>query len=232
MGLFDMFRSNDPKVTRAALDEANDPDGTSDAITQLISRLTAVGIDGVGPFDSAAKVARAALARSGGDVEGAIARVVGQHRRLAGTEGFLTSVGGFLTLAVAIPANVFAFYTVATRMTAAIAHLRGHDLADERIRTAVLLTLTGSGATDILTKAGVSVGGSAALQLAGRSLPKSALMVIQKAVGFRLLRGAGVRMFNRAGRWLPLLGGAVGAALDVAMMNVIGKHAQQEFPAV
>ena len=29
-----------------------------------------------------------------------------------------------------------------------------------------------------------------------------------------------------------LLGGAVGAALDVAMMNVIGKHAQQEFPAV
>lgn len=231
MGLFDMFRRDDEiTITRSALDEANEPGGNDDAVTTLIKRLTSIGIDGVRGFEGAAALADKALAKEGGDVERAVNRVVRQHLAGGAAGGFLTSLGGFLTMVVAIPANVFEFYVQATRLTAAIAHLRGHDITDQRVRTAVLLTLVGSNAAAILSNAGISVGGGAALNVAGRNLPKSALMVIQKAVGFRILRSVGERVFARVGKLVPLAGGVFGAVVDTAMMNRIADQARVEFP--
>lgn len=231
MGLFDIFRRDDEiTITRSALDEANDPAGNDDAITTLIRQLTGVGIDGVSKFAGAEEVARKALEKSNGNVEEAVDKVISSHLLGGAAGGFVTSLGGFLTMVVAIPANVFEFYVQATRMTAAVAHLRGYDVTDPRIRTAVLLTLVGSDSADILTKAGISVGGSAALQVAGKGLPKSALMVVQKAVAFRILRSVGERVFARVGKLVPLLGGVFGAGVDWAMMKKIGDQARVEFP--
>lgn len=231
MGLFDMFRRDeDVTITRSALDEANDPTGGDDAVTRLIKQLTGVGIDGVPGFPGAAQLAEKALAKANGDVETAVDAVVRQHLLGGATGGFVTSLGGFLTMVVAIPANVFEFYVQATRMTAAVAHLRGHDIGDPTIRTAVLLTLVGSDSADILTKAGVGVGTSAALTTFGGTLPKPALMVVQKAVGFRLLRSVGERVFSRIGKLVPVAGGLVGAGVDLAMMKRISDQARAEFP--
>lgn len=232
MGLFDMFRRpEDITITRSALDEANNPDGTDDAVTRLIQRVTAVGIDGVGPFTGARSVAEKALGKASGAVEEAVDTVIGQHLVGGAAGGFVTSLGGFFTMVAAIPANVFGFYVQATRMTAAIAHLRGYDVSDERIRTAVLLTLVGSNSADLVAKAGVGVGTNAAVDLASRNLPRSALMLIQKGVSFHILRRVGERVFARVGRMVPVLGGVVGAGVDLAMMRRIADQAKSEFPA-
>lgn len=233
MGLFDMFRrdAHDITITRSALDEANNPEGNDDAITKLIMQLTKVGIDGSGPWDGAKKVADKALRAEDGRVEDAVQKVVGQHLRGGAAGGFVTSLGGFVTMAAAIPVNVFEFYVQATRMVASIAHLRGYDVRDDRIRTAVLLTLIGSNSADVLAKAGVTVGSSAAIQLAGKNLPKSALMVIQKAIGFRILRGVGEKLFARVGKLVPVAGGVFGAGIDYMMMRKIADQALVEFPA-
>lgn len=231
MGLFDMFRRKEVSLTRSALDEANSEGGNDDAVTQLILRLTSVGIDGAGPFTGAVKLSDQALKRESGNVDDAVKRVVGQHLRGGAAGGFVTSLGGFVTMVAALPANVFEFYVQATRMVASIAHLRGYDVTDARIRTAVLLCLVGSNASEVLGKAGVNVAGGAAVRVATQNLPKSALMVVQKAVGFRLLRGVGERMFARVGKFVPVLGGVFGAGLDFAMMRAIAEHAKKEFPA-
>ena len=55
-------------------------------------------------------------------------------------------------------------------------------------------------------------------------------MVINKAVGFRLLRALGQKTLARFGRAVPLLGGAVGAFVDGAMMSEIAQQAREEFP--
>ncbi len=176
-------------------------------------------------------MAAAALEREQGNVTAAVRRVQRQAGLGAAVGGFVTSLGGFLTMIVAIPANVFEFYVQATRMTAAVAVLRGYDVTDERIRTAILLTLVGSNAADILTNAGVGTGTSAALQIASRGgVPRAALMVIQKAVGFRILRSLGERVFTRLGKLVPLAGGAFGAVIDYAMMRRISHQAHLEFP--
>lgn len=233
MGLFDLFgtlrrRGSAPKP---AFDPASDaPAAAQGTVTRLITRVLAVGIDGRGPFAGAARVADTARAKAG-TTEGAISEVISQHVRRGAAAGFATSIGGFLTLPVAIPVNVFAFYVLATRMVAAVAHLRNHDIASPEVRTLILLTLIGNNADDVLRRAGVPIAastGGVAGALVRNRLPKSALMVINKAVGFRILRSAGERTLSRLGRLVPIAGGILGAGMDGFLMRQIGRAARRE----
>lgn len=220
---------------RSALEQAQSPQDAGmigGAAVSLINSLLESGIDGRGPFDSAAEVAAEAMAGQG-SVEKAIAKVVSGHTRLAAVEGFVTGLGGFITLPVALPANVVGFYLLATREVAAIAKLRGYDITDPQIRSAVLLTLVGADADDLLRKAGVA--GAAGTtgkmtSLAAQGLPGPALMMVNKAVGFRLLTQFGKRSLTRLGRGIPIAGGVLGAGLDGFLIRSVANQARQEFP--
>jgi hypothetical protein len=198
------------------------------AAAGLVERLLDVGIDGRGRFDSAQAVADAAR-REHPDLERAVDAVVAKHVRLAAANGFVTGLGGFVTLPVALPANVVGFYAVATRMVAAVAVLRGYDVRQQGVRSAVMLTLVGADANDLLRKAGVPTGGRLA-SLATQRLPGAAAMVINKGIGFRLISSAGRSAFSRFGRAVPVAGGLLGAGLDAYLLRKIGEQARRELP--
>jgi EcsC protein family len=200
-------------------------------VQRLLQVLLDAGIDGVGPLRSAREVAEAARL-STRSPRAAVAKVARSHVTTGGVGGFVTGVGGFVTMPVALPANVVEFYVQATRMVAAIATLRGYDVDDPQVRTAVLLALVGSEADEVLAKAGLTTGGGRVVKLVGSQLPPAALLMINKAIGFRLLRGLGEKAFAKLGRGIPLAGGVVGGAIDVWMMKRIADHAMQEFPQV
>lgn len=194
------------------------------------TRLVHLGVGGAGPLPSAHETAARALARAGGDKGAALKSIIASHRKLAAAEGFATGVGGFFTLAVAVPANIAGFYLVAAHMSASIAALNGYDNQRHEVQTAVLLTLVGVDADDILAKAGVRR--TPLSNVATERLPGPAVMVINKAIGFRLLGQLGSRTFSQLGRAVPLAGGAFGGAMDVYLLNQIAKNAVAEFPAL
>ena len=201
------------------------------AATRMIERLMDVGIDGKGSFDSAQRVADVALAEHS-DPERAIDAIVRLHVKLAAAGGFVTSLGGFVTLPIALPANVLGFYLVATRAVAGIASIRGYDLRKPEVRSAVLLALVGADADDLLNRLsplpGVSIGPLA--NLAAQRLPGPALMAVNKAVGFRLFSQVGKKSLTRFGKAVPLVGGVVGAGVDTFLLTRIARHARSEFP--
>jgi len=194
----------------------------------MMERLMDVGIDGKGPFDSARRVADVALAEHF-DTESAIDAMVGAHLKLAAANGFVTSLGGFVVMPVALPVNVLGFYLVATRMVAGIASSRGYDIGRPEVRSAVLLALVGADADDLLKKAGYASTGRLA-NLAAQRLPGPVLLAVNKAVGFRLLNQAGKKSLTRLGRAVPLAGGVIGAGLDIYLLRRIATHARGEFP--
>jgi len=205
------------------------PDDSRAAV--LVQRLLGVGIDGKGPFDSAAEVARTARLRHP-STESAVHAVVRKHTKMVAASGFATGVGGLVTLPVALPVNVLGFYVLATRTVAAIAELRGYDTSRPEVRSAVLLTLVGSDATDVLRSAGLPTGGRVAA-LVSQRLPPAVLMFVNKGVGFRLLARIGASgVFRTSTRLVPVLGGAVGAGLDSLMLQRIAKHAEHGLPPV
>ena len=218
----------------SALERARGADegGLSGAATRLLERLLDVGIDGTGPFDSAHTVADQALKDAGGDPDLAIRMVQRQHRRLGLAGGFITGFGGFFTMAVALPANVLEFYLLGTRMTAATARLRGYDIDQPEIRSAVLLTLAGADSEDLLKKAGVFAAGGKLTAVALERLPAPALMVLNKAIAFRLLGRFGSGIIAKLGRAVPFVGGLIGGGVDAYMLTQIAGQARREFPAV
>ncbi len=197
------------------------------AASGLVQRLVDLGIRGVGPLDAADEAAEKALAKADGDVEEAVGALVGRHLRLAGAEGFVTGLGGLVTLPVALPANVIGFYALGTRLVAAVAHLRGYDLQDAGVRAEVLESLVGAGAS--LPVAGA--GGGLLSRTLLRGLPHPLRVAVNKGLGFRLLGQMGARTVGRLGRFVPVAGGVIGGGADAWLMRGIGRRAREDFPA-
>lgn len=233
MGIFDLLTGNKSEyyVTRSALDEAQDEDTDRGAVYKLVQNILDHGLDGTGPVKSAVEVAEDAR-DSTESLEEAIDKVIRKGYIGGAAGGFVTSLGGFVTMPVALPVNVLEFYLQATRLVGAIAHLRGYDTEDPHIRTAILLALVGSDADAILSKAGVATGTGAVTNLAMGQLPKPALMLVNKAVGFQLLKSVGEKGLSKLGRGIPLAGGFVGAGVDTYMMKKIADTAREEFPQI
>lgn len=234
MGAKDQLRKG-RDATKSALEVARSQDSAEDRgrIEATVNRFTQllldVGIDGLGPLDSAVEVAEKARVEARND-RAAIRKVARSHLVGGAIGGFATGLGGFVTLPVALPANVFEFYVQAIRMVGAIAHLRGYDVKDPHVRTAILLTLVGAQADEVLKRAGIKTPGGKVADVALDQLPPPALLLVNKAIGFRLLRDLGEKAFVRLGRGVPIAGGVLGGSLDGWMMKKIAENAMKEFP--
>ncbi len=206
------------------------PDHPEDfALARPVQLLLAVGIDGQGPLTSAIELAERARASSRNDEE-AVDHLVRSSVISGSAGGFVTGVGGFSSAPLAIPANVVEFYVQAARMVGAIAILRGHDIGQTPVRQAVLHTLVATQTDSVLTRAvSASRGGAVPRKLLG-FLPSGALLVANKAIGFRVLRLMIQTLFGYLGRGVPLVGGLAIGFTDGWMMGRIAEQAKVDFP--
>ena len=156
-----------------------------------------------------------------------IDRRIAYYCTLAGTAGFVTNVGGALTLPVTLPANLLSVATLQLRLIAEIASARGYDLHGPEARTLALACLTGNAALDILKEAGVRVGQRAIAQIAGALIAR-----INQAVGSRLLAKAGAQGAVNLTKFVPVVGGLVGGTVDALSTRAVGEIAKRVFEAL
>lgn len=146
----------------------------------------------------------------------------------AGTSGFLSGLGGVITMLVAIPANIASVMYVQIRMIAAVAHLGGHDIRNDQVRTLCYTCMCGKAAGDVVKNTGISLGTKlteqAIKKVAGKTLKN-----INKKVGFRLVTKFGEKGIINLGKMVPIAGGVVGGTFDAASTYVIGKIARTTF---
>jgi hypothetical protein len=195
---------------------------------KFIEALLRLGIDGFGPLKSARDSADEARKKASTDEE-AITALIRAHVALAGGQGFVTNLGGFVTLPVSLPANIGAAFLIQTHLAAAIAHLKGHDVDDENVRAAILLCLLGNAAVEILKKAGITIGEKITLALI-RKLPIEVIRAINKRVGFMLIAKYGSkRSVLTLSKFIPVVGGIVGGGFDAAATLGVGAFAKHFF---
>lgn len=145
-----------------------------------------------------------------------------------GTSGFITGLGGLITLPVAIPANIGSVLYVQMRMVAAIAKIGGYDVRSDQVQTLVYMCLTGTAITDIAKQAGIRIG-EKMLVAAVKKIPGNVLIKINQRIGFRLLTKFGEKGVINLGKMVPLAGGVIGGAFDVATTSAIAKNAVKMF---
>ncbi|MDF9718028.1 EcsC family protein [Nocardioides sp. ChNu-153] len=203
------------------------PNLTANFVRQALARA----IDGVGPLKPAAVTAQQVLDEHDGDVEAAVKAVIEKHVRLAGAQGFLTNVGGLVTVAVTIPANITGLAVIQCRMIATLAHLRGYDLADPRVRNAILACLMGPAEVDRMLKKKKLPAPPMALATAPQHDPELDRKISNEVATDLISRVVGKRLAVTIGRRVPVVGGAVGLTADGMSTWKIGRYAAKELRA-
>jgi hypothetical protein len=142
--------------------------------------------------------------------------------------GFISGVGGLITLPVAIPAALSASWVIQARLAAAIANVYGHNLSEERIRTLTLLCMLGDAGKDVLKQAGITVGKGLAEQSIAK-ISNEMLIQINQQVGFKLLARAGEAGVTNLTHFVPIAGGIVGGTIDAVACRAVGHAADHLF---
>lgn len=235
------------------------PDAVPKGLAKVAGRLqqvvTTAVRDGVGPLTGAVAYAEDRLGRytnqgqgrgrgegNGPDLledgapgspeaEKAIDRIVRESVLAAGTNGFVTGVGGFVTSIATLPANAVGNLIINARMVGATAHLRGYDLDDPHVQTVLTLVVAGSSPQSVASAVGVKLGKGAAIG-AIKAIPMSVLRAINRRASIALVAKYGTkRAAITLAKAVPWVGGLVGGTVDATLTRGVAAAAKRTFPA-
>lgn len=200
---------------------------TESKIMQALDWAYEKAVNGVAGLDSAIELADGYKKDGGTPHEQANSLIRWQNTKAA-TSGFITGLGGIITLPIAIPANIASVLYVQVRMIAAIAHLGGYDVRNDKVKTLVFACMAANSAKDIAKDVGIAVGNKIAVN-AVQNISGKTITEINKRVGFRLLTKFGEKGVINLGKAIPLLGGVIGGSFDAYTTNAIGNVARDTF---
>ncbi|GAA1745144.1 EcsC family protein [Aeromicrobium alkaliterrae] len=185
-------------------------------------------IDGIGPLRSAAESATTHMVDAHGDVEQAIATLTRTHVVLAGAQGFVTNLGGIATVPVSVPANVAGVTLLQAHLVAGIAHLRGYDLDDPRVRNAILGCMLGPDKVKELVKRHSLPAYPMGIATAEVHDPGLDRLIASELTGELVARTIGRRAVTLMARRIPGVGGVVAGGTDAYQTRQVGQYAATE----
>lgn len=200
---------------------------TESKIMQVLEWSYEKAVQGLPGMESAEELAKGYLEKYD-TVDQAIDKFINWQCAKCATSGFITGLGGLLTLPVAIPANISSVIFVQIRMIAAIAYMRGYNLKDDQVKTLVFVALTGQAATGVLKQAGIKIGSKLSTNFINK-MSGQVIKQINKKVGFRLLTKFGKTGVINLGKMVPIVGGVIGGTVDTIETLTIGKTAKEIF---
>ncbi len=181
------------------------------------------GLPGLGtPQELAAEVAA-----TPGTLDEHADRLVRRHIALSGAAGFVSGLGGWLTLPLALPANLAGVAVVQLHMAASVAALAGRDPHAPAVREAVLGCLVGVLPDDDSRSADDEAVDRVGLKLAERGL-RFVVQTTLSAATWGAKKVAG-RVQNRVLRGVPLVGGVIGAVSDGYVTMMVARAARDAF---
>lgn len=184
-------------------------------------------VNGVSGLDSAYELAQSYMTQEDSKYEQANSLIRWQNAKAA-SSGFLTGLGGILTLPVAIPANIASVLFVQIRMIAAIAYIADLDPQNDKVKALVFSCLVANSAKDVVKDVGVAVGNKLAMN-AVKQISGETIKQINKAVGFKLLTKFGEKGVINLGKAIPIIGGLIGGSVDLYATNTVGNIARDAF---
>ena len=200
---------------------------TESKLRQVMDWSYQKAINGFKGMDGADELARNYLSKSDSTDE-AIDKFIKWQQAKGATSGFLTGLGGVITLPIAVPANITSVLYIQIRMIATIASMKGYDLKDDQVKIFIFLALKGKGEKEILKQSGIKIGHGLTGTLI-RKIPSEVIKGINQKVGFRLLTKFGEIGVVNLSKFIPVVGGVIGGAIDGVGTKVIGKTAKKIF---
>ena len=201
---------------------------TQEDVMNLLDKLYDNSIQGIPkvsePID---KLANDYLSKNS-DTESAAKSFIKYQIAKCTTSGFLTGLGGLITLPIAIPANVGSVMYVQMRMIACLAYMGGYDINSDQVQTLVYACLAGLSLDQVVKQIGIKFGVKVAQNMV-KKIPGKVLTKINQKVGFRFLTKFGTKGLINIGKAIPVVGGIISGGFDFAETKIIADRAYKMF---
>ena len=201
---------------------------TQEDIMKLLDKLYDNSIQGLAKVSPpVSQLATDYLSKSE-DIKSAAKSFVNYQIAKCTTSGFVTGLGGLITLPIAIPANISSVLYVQMRMIACLAYMGGYDTNSDQVQTLVYACLAGISLDQIVKQIGIKFGVKLANSMV-KKIPGRVLIKINQKVGFRLFTKFGAKGLVNIGKTIPLVGGVISGGFDFVETKIIADRAYRMF---
>ena len=197
-------------------------------VMSLLDRLYEQAVNGIQKVSPPIENLAADYLGKNPDVEVAAKKFVNYQIAKCTTSGFLTGLGGLITLPVAIPANVSSVLYVQMRMIACLAYMGGYDTHSDQVQTLVYACLAGISLDQVLKNVGIQFGTKFTMAMV-KKIPGTVLTKINQRVGFRFVTKFGSKGLINLGKAVPVVGGVIGGGFDFVETKLIANRAYKMF---
>ena len=195
---------------------------------QLLDKLYEQSINGIAKVSPpVSKLANDYLQKNP-TTEAAAKNFINYQIAKCATSGFVTGLGGLITLPVAIPANISSVMYVQMRMISCLAYMGGYDTDSDQVQTLVYACLAGIGIDQVVKNVGIQFGTKFTTAMV-KKIPGAALTKINQKVGFRFITKFGSKGLINIGKAIPVVGGVIGGGFDLVETKVIANRAYKLF---
>jgi len=201
---------------------------TQEEIMQILDKLYNKAIDGIPKVSIPINELADDYLEKNNDVETAAKSFVNYQIAKCTTSGFLTGLGGIITLPVSIPTNISSVLYVQMRMIACLAYMGGYDTNSDQVQTLVYACLAGISVDSIIKNVGIQFGTKLSMAMV-KKIPGSVLTKINQKVGFRFLTKFGSKGVVNIGKAIPVVGGVISGGFDFVETKIIANRAYKMF---
>lgn len=201
---------------------------TQEDVMKALNTCYSKAVDGIKPVSKSVFQLADEYLKKEKDPQKAASSMINNQIIKCTTSGFVTGLGGLVTLPATITANIGSVLYIQLRMIATTAYLAGCDIKSDQVQTMVYACLAGVSISKAIGNTAAKVGTKVALNLVTK-IPGTTLTKINQKVGFRLVTKFGSKGAINLGKLIPVVGGVIGGAFDLADTKVIGSRSMKWF---
>ena len=201
---------------------------TQEDIMHLLDKLYDMSIHGIANVSPPIDVLASDYLKKSEKVDIAAKKFINYQIAKCTTSGFLTGLGGLITLPVTIPANISSVMYVQMRMISCLAYMGGYDINSDQVQTLVYACLAGVTVNQVIKQVAMQFGTKFTTTMV-KKIPGTVLVKINQRVGFRFLTKFGTKGIVNIGKAVPVAGGLIGGGFDFVETNIIAKRAYKMF---
>lgn len=196
---------------------------------KVLNNIYNLAVTGNGSFGNSIQELADEYVERYGRTEKAIDKMVSNQRLKCTATGFVTGLGGLVTLPITIPADLASSLYIEIRMIAAVAAIRGYDINSDEVKTLVYLCIVGNAVGDVLKQAGLKSLTNYSAKVLIPKISNAIAAKVAENVGNKLLLKTSTKVLPKLGKLVPVVGGVLNGAYNYAEVSAYAKVAKNRF---
>jgi len=152
-------------------------------------------------------------------------RIMWRRSLKAGGLGAVCGLGGFLTVPVTMPTNLYYGFRIQARLGLAVAHIYGWNIHEDDTITDMLLVMGGSSSIEAAKNLGIPIGQEFAKKAIQKYITRDVMKRINKVISRKIITKAGEKSLLSFAKLTPLAGAPIGAMFDLLGTFAVGRAA-------